>query len=155
MILMRIGFVGRGEDHASTRVRILQYLEPVRAMGHDVRTIEWQPRSRLDVAAGSLALLRLARWADVLVVLKPRIHPKLLSLIARVNRNLVVDIDDAVWTWGPVFRDRFRLACSDANAVVVGNEFLAHSVASQFPSVDVECLPTSVSMARYMTRPPH
>ena len=72
---VRILLVARGADHASSRVRGLQYVEPLERLGHEVRTLRWEPAGRSDVARLTATALRDARWADATMIVKPRLHP--------------------------------------------------------------------------------
>ncbi|MFI5047199.1 MAG: glycosyltransferase family 4 protein [Acidimicrobiia bacterium] len=147
---MRILFVCRDETHASSRVRALQYVEPLRRLGHDVETLVWQPRRSADVAALGARVLVLARRSDVVVLVKPRLHPMVLAALARVQPNLMVDVDDAVWTWPVPFPDRFDAAARHARVLVAGNTFLAERLATRYPSAAVTMVPTAVDTTRYV-----
>ena len=61
---MKVLFVCRSEDHASSRVRPLQYVGPLEALGHEVRVLSLgarvDRRRRRPHRGG-----RAARWADV------------------------------------------------------------------------------------------
>ncbi len=152
---MRILFVGRGVDHASTRVRLLQYQEPLAEHGADVRVLEWQPTTRAAVARLTARVLQLARWADVVVILKPRLHPRVVAMIRRLNPRIVVDIDDAMWTWGDVFADRFDHAAGCARAISAGSGYLATRAAERYPAAITARIPTAVQLDDYPMRPPH
>lgn len=151
---MRVLFVGRGIDHASTRVRLLQYQAPLAEHGVEARVLEWQPSTRSGVLRLTARLLQLARWADVVVVLKPRLHPRTMELLRRVNPRIVVDFDDAIWTWGNVFADRFDHAATRARAISAGNSYLAGLAAERYPAATTALIPTAVQLERYPVRPP-
>src|SRR5262245_26905561 len=103
---MRMLFVCRDEVHASSRVRALQYVEPLRRLGHRVDTLIWQPHRSSEVARLAVTLVTRAPRYDVVVLVKPRLHPAVLAVLARVQPNVWVDLDDAVWTWPDPFPDR-------------------------------------------------
>ena len=92
------------------RVRFGQFAAEFVNSGHEVRDLRWAPGSSLDVAALSAKAIRLANWADVLVLLKPRQPPAVITALARINRRLIVDTDDAIWAWNPETARRFRHA---------------------------------------------
>jgi glycosyltransferase involved in cell wall biosynthesis len=150
---VRILMIGRNPEHASSRVRLLQYERPVSDLGHDVTILTWQPRASLDVARLTARVLRLARWADVVLVSKPRIHPGVLDLLVRTNPNLVVDFDDAMWTWGKGFAARFDNAASRARVLIAGNAFLADHARRRYPRAQVVEVPSAVDLDRFPRRP--
>ena len=139
----------RDETHASSRVRALQYVEPLRRLGHEVATLVWKPSRPVDVATLTARLLKASRRCDVVVLVKPRLHPAALAALARVQPNLVVDVDDAVWTWPPPFPDRFDCAARHARVLVAGNSFLADRLVTRYPEVAVTMVPTAVDTTRY------
>jgi glycosyltransferase involved in cell wall biosynthesis len=149
---VRVLFIGRGADHASTRIRLLQYQAPLEALGVDVRVLEWEPHTRAQVARLSIEALRLARWADVVVILKPRLHPTVISMLRRVNARIVVDIDDAMWTWGAVFADRFEQGARAARAITAGSGHLATIAADRYPHAEVVRIPSAVVLGDYPRR---
>jgi glycosyltransferase involved in cell wall biosynthesis len=149
---VRVLFVGRDVSHASTRVRWLQYEQPLAARGVEVRRLEWVPQTTADVARLTTRLLRDARWSDVVVLLKPRLHPVIVEMLRRVNPRLVVDIDDAVWTWGPVFGERFDRSARVARAISTGSQFLADATSRRYPDTIVERIPTAVDTEHYRVR---
>lgn len=153
--LVRVLFIGRGVDHASTRVRLLQYRAPLAEHGADVRVLEWQPTTRAAVVRLTALALQLARWADVVVILKPRLHPRVVETIRRINPRIVVDIDDAMWTWGDVFADRFDHAAGCARAISAGSGYLATLATERYPAAITERIPTAVQLDDYPMRPPH
>jgi glycosyltransferase involved in cell wall biosynthesis len=151
---VRVLFIGRGADHASTRIRLLQYRAPLEALGVEVRVLEWQPHSSAQVARLSVRALQLARWADAVVILKPRLHPAVIAMLERVNPRIVVDIDDAMWTWGAVFAERFERGARAARAITAGSGYLATIAADRYPTAEVVRVPSAVALADYPRRDP-
>jgi glycosyltransferase involved in cell wall biosynthesis len=151
---VRVLLIGRGADHASTRIRLLQYQVPLERLGFEVRVLEWQPRTSIDVASLSVRALQLARWADVVMILKPRLHPAVVGMIERVNPRIVVDIDDAMWTWGGVFADRFDRGARAARAITAGSQYLADLAGERYPHANVVRVPSAVDLDRYPVRSP-
>src|SRR5262245_49702268 len=150
---MRLLVVCRDAAHASSRVRGLQFVAPLRDLGHEVDTLVWQPRRTVEVAKLSSALLARARRADVVLLVKPRLHPAVLRALRAIQPNLVVDLDDAVWTWPAPFPARFDAAARVARTVVVGNEFLGQRVREHHPGVRVTTVPTAVDTSSFVPRP--
>jgi len=146
--------VCRDTAHASSRVRALQYVEPLRHLGHEVDTLIWQPHRSVEVARLAATLVTRARHADVVVLVKPRLHRIVLAAVARVQPNLWVDVDDAVWTWPPPFPDRLAQAGRLAQGFVAGSEFLAGRLRSRYPDATVALVPTAVDTERYVPAPP-
>jgi glycosyltransferase involved in cell wall biosynthesis len=151
---VRVLLIGREPDNASTRVRLLQYRAPLTGLGYEVRVLTWQPRSRLEVAVLSARAIRLARWADVVMISKPRLDPRSLAVLQRVNPRIVVDVDDAMWTWGDIFASRFDAGACRARIITAGNEFLADRLAKRYPHARVVRVPTAVDLDCYPARPP-
>ena len=152
--MMRVGFITRGRTNAATRVRVAGYLPGLAVAGIETRELKWAPRRRLDVAMLTSRAVALARWADVVVLQKPRQPVQVLDVVTRVNPNLVVDLDDALWTWGPTVSRRFDHAVARASAVVAGSEYLAEHVRRRQPGVPVTVIPSSVGLDRYRIRAP-
>lgn len=130
----------------------MQYEQPLATLGVAVRRLEWVPQTTHDVARLTTRLLRDARGSDVVVLLKPRLHPAILEMLRRVNPRLVVDIDDAVWTWNPVFGERFDRSARVARAISTGSQYLADATARRHPDTIVERIPTAVDTERYPVR---
>jgi glycosyltransferase involved in cell wall biosynthesis len=144
----RIGFIV--PDSSSGRVRIQQF---ERALGDlDRRTLVWWPKSRLDAARSTPRALALARWADVLVVLKPRQPVRLLDALRRINSRLVVDVDDAIWEWNANSAVRFRHAVDLAALVTAGSRHLVQAVSLTGSPRKVECIRPAVDVAAYTPR---
>jgi glycosyltransferase involved in cell wall biosynthesis len=154
---MRVALITQAIDNAATRVRVLEYLPGLHDLGHETRLLPWNPESRLDSLRLARRATRLARWADVVVLQKPRQPPALLDRLARLNPALVVDFDDAVWTWGPRVDERFRRAVDRARVVVAGSEHLAARVrgTTRHDARAVRVIPSSVDLRRYTVRPSH
>jgi glycosyltransferase involved in cell wall biosynthesis len=157
---MRVALITQAGDNAATRVRVLEYLPGLRDLGHETRLLAWSPSSRLESLRLARRALGLARWADVVVLQKPRQPPKLVDRLVRLNPALVVDFDDAVWTWGPTVAERFAHAVSRARVVIAGSEHLAHRLPSAVgehadPTDRVRVIPSSVDLRRYTLRPQH
>jgi hypothetical protein len=85
-------FISKGEDSASTRYRAFNYYPYLEQAG-------WRP-SHMTAAQGPLQrlqILRRAREADVVVILRKTLSPPFLYLLRKVARRLVFDFDDAIF----------------------------------------------------------
>jgi len=141
--------VCRDASHASSRVRAWQYVEPLWELGHDVDVLTWQPERSHDVARLAATLIARARRADVVVLVKPRIHPAVLAVLAQVQPEIWVDLDDAVWTWPAPFPNRFMQAARHARGFVAGSRWLATRLAERLPGATVALVPTAIDTAHY------
>ncbi len=143
----RLLFVSKGEDASSTRYRALQFFPLWRAAG-------FEP-SHVTASGGlraTLDMLRQARRADVVIVLRKTFPAALLWLLRRVSHRLVFDFDDAIFcnTDGTPSRTRmarFAAMARTCDHVFAGNAFLAGNAAAFNPAVTL--VPTCVDAARY------
>jgi glycosyltransferase involved in cell wall biosynthesis len=148
----RILFVSKSLDAPSTRYRGRAYEARLREAGWQVDRVE---------VSGSLAdrlqMLRCARRADVVVVLRRRFDLLTRRLLCGASRRLVYDIDDAVFVRsdGTPSRKRqrgFAAMCRCADVVWAGNGHLADE-ASRYAS-HVLTLPTVIDPQKYHVDPP-
>ena len=143
----RLLFVSKGENSASTRYRALQFFPLWRAAG-------FEP-AHVTASGGlgpTLAMLRQAQRADVVVVLRKTFPAPLLRLLRRASRRLVFDFDDAIFrnsdgTPSRTRQARFAAMARACDHVLAGNAFLARHAAALNPAVTV--VPTCVDAARY------
>ncbi|MDT3736059.1 MAG: glycosyltransferase family 4 protein [Denitratisoma sp.] len=143
----RLLFVSKGEDASSTRYRALQFFPLWRAAGFTPAHVTASGGLR-----ATLDMLRQARRADVVVVLRKTFPAALLWLLRRAARRLVFDFDDAIFcnTDGTPSRTRMARFAAMARAcdhVFAGNAFLAGHAAAFNPAVTL--VPTCVDAARY------
>lgn len=143
----RLLFVSKGEDSASTRYRALQFFPLWHAAGFEPAHVTASGGLR-----ATLDMLRQARRADVVIVLRKTFPAPLLFLLRRTARRLVFDFDDAVFcnTDGSPSRTRmarFRAMARCCDQVLAGNAFLARHAAAFNPAVTV--IPTCVDARRY------
>ncbi|MBE7459358.1 MAG: glycosyltransferase family 4 protein [Zoogloeaceae bacterium] len=143
----RLLFISKGEDASSTRYRALQFFPLWRAAGFEPAHV---------TASGGLRatfdMLRQARRADVVIVLRKTFPAALLWLLRRVSRRLVFDFDDAIFcnTDGTPSRTRmarFAAMARTCDHIIAGNAFLAHHAIPFNASVTLA--PTCVDVARY------
>ncbi len=144
---MRILFISKGEDSASTRYRALQFFPLLAEAGFVAShaTVAGGPGAYLDT-------LRQARRADIVVVLRKTFSAPLLWMLRRASRCLIFDFDDAIFcnTDGSPSATRMRRFASMVGAcdhVVAGNGFLAEM--AQCFTGNVSVVPTCVDAARY------
>ena len=140
-------FISQGADHAPTRYRAKAYFPMLRAAG-------WEP-AHLTAERGPgarMALLRAARRAEVVVVLRKTFTPLFRLPLRLAARRLVLDYDDAVFvrddgTSSWVRAWHFAAMARSCDAVWAGNAYLAEAARRHCPHVAV--LPTSVDPAAY------
>lgn len=143
----RLLFVSKSETAASTRYRALQFFPLWRAAGFAPShvTASGGPQAIMD-------MLRQAKRADIVIVLRKTFPAPLLWLLRRASRRLVFDFDDAIFcnSDGTASRTRMRRFAAMLRAcdqVFAGNAFLARQAAAYNPAVTL--LPTCVDAARY------
>jgi len=140
-------FVSKGADSASTRYRALQFFPLWKAAGYAPAHV-----TASGGAGALLDMLRQARRADIVVVLRKTFPAPVLWLLRHVSRRLVFDFDDAIFcnTDGTPSRTRMARFAAMARAcdrILAGNAFLAARAAAFNPAVTV--VPTCVDAARY------
>ncbi|HNQ56551.1 MAG: glycosyltransferase family 4 protein [Burkholderiales bacterium] len=143
----RLLFVSKGEASSSTRYRALQFFPLWRAAGFEPAHVTASGGLR-----ATLDMLRQARRADVVIVLRKTFPAILLWLLRRAARRLVFDFDDAIFcnTDGTPSRTRMARFAAMARAcdhVLAGNAFLAGNAAAFNPAVTL--VPTCLDAARY------
>ena len=174
---MRVLFVALGTaEEACSRVRIHQYLPFLASRGVHATVVPFYPRAprvarparppgaarRLAHALYEvrriLAVARLARAHDVVVVQRILPHPALQRLLARHCRVLLFDFDDAIYTTHagattavPHARERFARLLSLADAAIASTPYLAAAAAPHCARVVV--IPSPVDCERYQPRP--
>lgn len=143
----RLLFVSKGVASASTRYRALQFFPRLAQAGMVAEHVE---------AAGSprayLSTLRLARAADIVVVLRKTFPAPYLWLLRRASRKLVFDFDDAIFcnTDGSASATRMRRFAAMASAcdhILAGNQYLADQARGFNRAVTV--IPTCIEATRY------
>jgi glycosyltransferase involved in cell wall biosynthesis len=101
--------------------------------------------------------MALARWANVVVLQKP-FHPDwFIDTLANLNRNIVVDIDDAVWEpvagqdieRAAVLGGRLDYIISRARLLVTGSQYLADILQHRNPAIRAHVLPSSVEISQF------
>ncbi len=158
---LRVGFVtADGASRASSRVRVLQYLPLLDALGVEARTVAWGTSAgRASRVRRVPDMLRLARWADVVVLQKPFQPVPVLRAVAAAARAVVVDVDDAVWEPAGQSRDpaalaaarleRLRVAVRSSQVTIAGSAWLAQRVGELVPGAATAVVPSSIDLARY------
>jgi glycosyltransferase involved in cell wall biosynthesis len=145
-----------GTERASSRVRVFQMADHLRASGIDAHVITWGDRpTRASQVAFARDVLVWARRADVIILQKPAYPAVFVDALAAINPRIVVDFDDAVWA-PPAGEDpaayragglRLHRAIARARWVTVGSRVLADAVRRGFPSARVHVLPSPVDIA--------
>ncbi len=147
-----------GVDHPSSRLRVLQHLDPLRAGGIDADVFVAKGTRAVDLAD----LARRARRSDAILVQKKLFSRWKIPLLLG-PAPLLYDLDDAVFAVSPDERDRFGEERAGARArsrrrrlaavlrrsrrVIAGNRFLA-DYATRYAR-DVAVLPTGVDLSPF------
>jgi glycosyltransferase involved in cell wall biosynthesis len=145
--LKTILFISKSDTSPSTRYRAFAYFDRLRADG-------WNPahlsahrslRSRLEI-------LRSAKAADVVVLLRKTFGPFYIKLLRRHSRYLILDFDDAVFckSDGSASKTRmlrFKRTVSLCDRIWAGNLFL--SSAAETYNARVSVLPTAIDPSKY------
>jgi glycosyltransferase involved in cell wall biosynthesis len=152
-----LALLNGGADHPSSRFRVLQHLETLRARGLAIEVVVAK-KGRY----APLALRRLATGRDAVLIQKKLFSPWKLRLLPR-RIPIVYDFDDAVFEASPDEEDRFGRERAEKRArsrrrrfaatlgrsalVLAGNRFLAERAQAFTPRVAV--LPTGVDLAPF------
>jgi hypothetical protein len=147
-----------GGDHPSSRFRVLQHLDRLRADGIEPEVFVAKRRGPVDLAR----LARRARAADAVLIQKKLFARWKLPLLAG-RAAILFDMDDAHFAVSPDERERFGAAKAGRRAasrrrrlegilarcrrVIAGNRFLAEYAAGF--ARDVAILPTAVDLAAF------
>jgi len=140
-----------GPEAPSSRLRVYQFLEPLRGEGIEAEVITppRDPRPVRRFAYLIQALVRAAR-ADAVFIQK-QVLSFGIDLLARANPRIIFDFDDAIFTrppWeenpDPGVSARLEKTLKRSRAVVAGNRYLA-DYARPFCS-RVEVIPTGVDL---------
>lgn len=142
-------------DHVSTRYRVTQFAEHLRAVGLNLRL---EPLAQATVArCRQLASPR----RDSIVLLQRKLLPLWqLALLRRSSSLLVYDFDDAVYyrdsyhPRGPYSltrRVRFQATVQLADCVIAGNNYLADAVMKVTNPAKLQVIPTCVNASLYRT----
>jgi glycosyl transferase family 1 len=156
---MRLLCVLNGDrDHPSTRFRVLQHVETLRAGGIEADLLV----AKRGAGYGLLDLRRRARAADAVLIQKKLLASWKLALVPR-RAPVLFDLDDAIFEispdeerrFGPVRaarrmrsrRGRLEAVTRRADVVVAGNRYLASWVARS--AARVEIVPTGVDLGPF------
>ncbi|MEA1901464.1 MAG: glycosyltransferase [Thermodesulfobacteriota bacterium] len=140
-------FVSKGKDSASTRYRALAYFTALQSSG-------WRPlHLTVRGTLPRLKLLGIAKQAEVVVILRKTFSSPFLRLLRLCSKNLVFDLDDAVFcrSDGEPSKSRqmsFEKVTSICEQVWAGNLYLADR-ARQYNEA-VKILPTSLDYRKYL-----
>jgi len=166
---MRIAALTSGINEPSSRFRIRQYLPDLRAQGIDVT--EYCPiinqGARLPGKLGRIRMRYLpplivgqmianlafripgmigSRSADV-TWLERNFVPGLDQCARLLKRPLVIDMDDAIWLYGPLGSYSIKRLVKQADMVFAGNQFLAEWCADHCNNVQI--VPTAIDVEKF------
>jgi glycosyltransferase involved in cell wall biosynthesis len=154
-----------GTHTPSARFRVRQFVPALATLG--VAVTEHHPKAvsqgtlsasslpraaQISARLASSALRRLpeavASWRADITWLSKQVVVGVPSLEGLLHRPLVLDVDDAMWLARPLGSAAARLAAKRADAVVVGNGFLAAWYGQH--NANVHVVPTSIDTARFI-----
>jgi len=154
---LRVEALVSGRLAPSSRFRVLQHVEPLRALGVDVsarppriskyasvpgrlRRRKWvAPLASGALQAGKLAvrLPGVARsWTAQVTWLEREVLPGHLTVEPLLHRPVVLDVDDAIWLLSPGHERAVRAVAGRSACVVAGNDFLADWFSATAPEVE-------------------
>ncbi len=161
---MRILFLASGPQVPSTRFRVLPWVRPLRADGHQVVVAQSFPQ-KYDYFPWmgfrpSQLLKRSVRWwhwlrsrlqgFDVVIIEREIFDSESAEMELRFRetcRRLILDLDDAVFLRYP---NKFEQLIPAADLVICGNRFIEEWVAERNAATCL--LPTCVDLDRYVPR---
>ena len=140
----------RDERAASSRCRVFQYVEPLRAHGVEARVVAGMPPWSELWRAGE---------ADVVLVQKRALPASRLAMLRARARAVVFDLDDATWLRRDA-RERIRPArrwrrirlegtVRLADGLAAGNQYLADWMRGLNRVATLAVIPTPIDPARY------
>lgn len=147
MFPQRILYISKGESSPSTRYRSLQFASLYKSNGWKFKHVEDKKN-----LVSRLILLKEARKADVVVVLRRTYSRFFFSLIRYFSKYLVFDFDDAIFqkSNGQVSQKRgksFAYAVTHCEQVWAGNSYLAEHARRYNKNVNI--IPTSLDIEKY------
>ncbi len=145
--LKTILFVSKEESAPSTRYRALAYFDRLRSDGWNPVHLP-APRSLF----ARLRILKAARKADVVVLLRKTFGRGYIRLLRKYSRRLILDFDDAVFCrsnggYSKTRRCRFERSVSLCDGIWAGNRFLCDAAKAHHSKVFV--LPTALDISKY------
>jgi glycosyltransferase involved in cell wall biosynthesis len=140
-------------DKASTKYRVLQYLDYLESEGIDCSIKELSKKSR-----NRFTLIKFIKKADIVFIQKKIFSKIEVCLIRFFAKKIVFDIDDAVmFKDGPLGTSaqkrqsrRFSFMAKNADLVICGNEYLKKN--TEKLNANIRLLPTPVDMDRYVEK---
>lgn len=143
----KILFISKGEQSSSTRYRALQYFPYFKTQG-------WEP-IHTTISGGIIPIIQtfqLAKYADVVVLLRKTFPWPIFWLIRKVSKKLIFDFDDAIFSntdgsYSETRMRRFIKTVSKCDYIFAGNAYLADEAKKYNHAVTV--IPTSVDVAKY------
>lgn len=144
-----------GQNTASTRFRVRQYIPGLRARGIDVA--EHIPRwgescglpSPFKLVSQIPGVIR-SRRAD-LVWISRHLVQGYATLERLVKRPRILDVDDAIWLSRPLGRFSQPYVARGMDAVIAGNDYIADYYGRYCKQVFI--VPTAIDIRRFTPRP--
>jgi glycosyltransferase involved in cell wall biosynthesis len=137
-------------QHASSRYRVFQFVDPLRQLGYRCRVVRAPEKRFVRRLAYVPEILALALASDVLYVQKRMFPIVLLRALERLNPHMIFDLDDAIYL-RPSRKPLIDAILARAALVVAGNGHLADYARHLNPRVMV--IPSVVDTDLYLPRP--
>jgi glycosyltransferase involved in cell wall biosynthesis len=150
----RVGYLARyTADKASSRTRVYEWLPYLERRGIDTRVVAWEGTTRLRYV---FAAVRVARWADTVVLQKPFQPRWFIRVLSTVARRVVLDIDDALWESVEGAKDqpsdgvqRLVSALERSSLLIAGSSYIATWGQEKVDGLAVAVVPPCVSLEKY------
>lgn len=170
--MVEVAALTSGGKVPSSRFRIRQHIEPLRALGFQVR--EYIPRvskyapvpiwpERVSVRFAPHFYLwqgiKLASrfpglvgsWRSRITWVERELLPGRLTVEPLLKDPVIFDVDDAIWLASPCARTAAASIAERATIVLAGNEYLANWFSAH--ARDVRVLPTAIDTDRFIPAP--
>jgi glycosyltransferase involved in cell wall biosynthesis len=164
--VLKVAFLTRYDRmRASSRVRVYDYLAHLERLGWKSRVLPLPQQMSLPTKIRYLLqAIALARLADVVILQKLVLQERFVRLLRRINRAIVLDLDDAVYAppdvlcnnqhvqaYYQIITRRLHYTLQQVCCVIVGSRYLADYAEQFHPRVYI--LPSSVDVAGYPIKP--
>ncbi|MEQ9503870.1 MAG: glycosyltransferase family 4 protein [Deltaproteobacteria bacterium] len=172
--MIKVAALTGGRDKPSSRYRVRQHIEPLAALGVEVRemmpvldkhwdlmSVEWQQRSptlRKPVKVAQHFIKAAIRapgfvesWRSDITWLQRELLPGIPSWEPVLKAPRVFDVDDAIWHAPPAGAYTSKKVAAWSDATIVGNDFLANWYEPFAKRIEI--IPTAVDTVKWCPDP--
>ncbi len=147
---MNVLFIVPRIDKASSRLRVLQYIDPLKQYNID-STVIVSPKTILQ----KIKLIRAVSKYDIVFIQKKLFQPWELYIIRFISKTLIYDVDDAVMfddicddrNYTPKGNWKFRSTIFLYDHIIVGNHYLKDYIF--FYNNNITIIPTPIDIHKY------